>query len=67
MKSRAKGSRAIGRGLKQAPETARGRSLRGVCPTEAERRRVAADLLLAAPRPSDLEPDWADVERQLRD
>jgi hypothetical protein len=34
---------------------------------QAERRRAAADLLLAAPRPSDPEPDWADVERQLRD
>lgn len=33
----------------------------------AARRQAAATALLAAPRPSDPEPDWADVERELLD
>jgi transposase len=34
---------------------------------EVKRRRGAAAQLLAAPRPADPEPDWAEVERQLLD
>jgi predicted DNA-binding protein len=34
---------------------------------EDERRRAAADALLSAPRPSDPEPDWSEVERELLD
>jgi len=34
---------------------------------QAERRLAAAAQLLAAPRPTDPEPDWADVERELLD
>jgi len=30
-------------------------------------RRQAATVLLDAPRPSDPEPDWAEVERELLD
>jgi hypothetical protein len=30
-------------------------------------RRRAAAVLLAAPRPADPEPDWAEVERELLD
>lgn len=33
----------------------------------AERRRTAAGELLRAPRPSDPEPDWSEVERELLD
>lgn len=33
----------------------------------ATRRHAAAAALLAAPRPSDPEPDWAEVERDLLD
>lgn len=34
---------------------------------QSERRRAAATELLKAPRPSDPEPDWAEVERELLD
>jgi hypothetical protein len=34
---------------------------------EAQRRRAAANQLLSAPRPSDPEPDWSEVERELLD
>jgi hypothetical protein len=34
---------------------------------QAQHRRTAATTLLAAPRPTDPEPDWADVERELLD
>jgi predicted DNA-binding protein len=34
---------------------------------QAERHRVAAAALLAAPRPADPEPDWAEIERELLD
>ncbi len=34
---------------------------------EAERRRAAAESLLRAPRPSDPEPDWSEIERELLD
>jgi len=34
---------------------------------QSGRRRAAAGALLAAPRPADPEPDWAEVERELLD
>jgi hypothetical protein len=34
---------------------------------QSGRRQAAADTLLAAPRPADPEPDWAEVERELLD
>ncbi len=34
---------------------------------EAQSRRAAATALLATPRPTDREPDWAEVERELLD
>lgn len=34
---------------------------------QAERRSAAASRLLSAPRPSDPEPDWSEVERELLD
>jgi predicted DNA-binding protein len=34
---------------------------------QSERRHAAAERLLAAPRPSEAEPEWAELERQLLD
>jgi predicted LPLAT superfamily acyltransferase len=35
--------------------------------TQSAGRRRAATVLLGAPRPSDPEPDWVEVERELLD